>query len=301
MRATLALSLASFTLVVAAAGCGGSVVFSEGGGGSGGDEPPVASGPAPDGPGPVGPGGPVGAGGNGAVTTVAVSVVGPGPGGGAEPQRCSLTELFADPTCDACALDACCAEAEACITQLELCATRDGQVDPSSPLGGPLLACLGASCAGECGVEPVELCDSGLLLWTDDPATDAALTACFNQSCCDAFAPCTADGDLQACVECLNGVGDPDRCAAADACALEACGVGLAVIDVCGSGYLVRGLDAGNCMADGCCPEAVACTSDGADPGSCTACIAEGGGPLCNDLLACQEELCGIPVEPPGG
>lgn len=280
------LALAALTLVAAATGCGGTVVFADGGGGSGGDEPPIASGPAPDGPGPVGPAG------NGASITVGPEPS--GPGGGAAPQRCSLTEVFADPTCDACALDACCAEAEACIADVERCATPEGELDEQSRLGGALIACLQGNCSAECGVEPPtdELCSSGLLVGTDDPASDAAFTACFNASCCDAFAPCTADGDVEACIDCLNGFGDTARCSGADRCALEACGVGLAFVDVCGSGHVVRNLEVGLCMGAECCSEAVACTLNGQDPETCDACVAAGQGPLCDDLLACRA-ACG--------
>ena len=96
------LALASLLLAAAASACGGTVAFDgvdDGTGGAGGDGPPVASGPVPDGPGPVGP---VGAGGNGPGDVVSV-----GPGGGAGPTRCSLVDVFEDPTCDACALTWC--------------------------------------------------------------------------------------------------------------------------------------------------------------------------------------------------
>lgn len=289
MRRSLALALLSVAALASA--CGGSVVFTEGSGGSGGsggDEPPVVSGPAPDGPGPVGPVGPVGAGGNGPVSVTT------GPGGGAPPSRCSLDALFGDPSCDDCALDACCAEAEACIADVERCATPEGQLDPGSELGGALLACLGASCSEVCGVAPGpdELCGSGLTIATDDPAADAAFLACFNASCCDAFAPCHADGDTEACIECLYGGGDASRCSDADTCALDACGVGIAFVEVCGSGHVVRNRDVGLCMDAQCCDQAIACTSGGADPGACDACVEAGGGALCDDLLACRSRLC---------
>lgn len=209
--------------------------------------------------------------------------------------ECTLEEM-APGGCRHCLAASCCAEAEACLGALDECAPGGGGViDESTPLGAALFACMGEHCSAACGVTvPAPICGSRLSANTDEPHTSSEFVACFNASCCEELAPCVVDGDQDACVECLSGHGDDDRCAAADRCAVASCGGGLASVHVCGTALHVHGLEEAACVESACCAEVEACTSGGDDVAACESCLDDGGGPLCDALRTCRAELCGL-------
>lgn len=47
------------------------------------------------------------------------------------------------------------------------------------------------------------------------------------------------------------------------------------------------------CLEENCCEATAACTEGGEDLSGCQACLQEGGGAQCDDLIACRAE-CGI-------
>src|SRR5690606_28018250 len=117
---------------------------------------------------------------------------------------CDVEDFFADPTCDACASDACCTEAELCDANAGDCLDADGSLDPESTYGGPLVDCLVSECIDDCGSsDDTQICDSGVF-YGDDPA----VAQCLGDECCDEFNACTMNGtDPQGCVDCFNAGG----------------------------------------------------------------------------------------------
>lgn len=284
--------LGSSTVVTvgdASTGVGGST--SGGASGSGGD--PGAGGRGDGGAtgnGGSGAGGEPGAGG-GAAGSGGSGQGGSGQGGGdttGSGGGCSVEDFFSDPTCDACAIDACCAEVENCVGDIGDCLDANDVIDPDTTYGGPLLACLGASCANPCGVgSDDEICDSNIGYLDANNQPDTALNACVEATCCDDYRACTSDGaDSAACVDCLEAEGGPLCDAAIDCLAESGCLGGI-----CGSGLDSNPPDPAYeaCIEGSCCVPFDACygSATSAEVAACNACLQAGQGALCDALIDC--------------
>lgn len=240
---------------------------------------------------------------------------------------CSVETFFADPACDACALDQCCTQIELCEANPADCADAEGFLDPESTYGGPLIECLGAECLEECGSsDDAQICDSGVF-YPDDPT----VAQCLGAECCDEFNTCTMNGaDPQGCVDCFNAGGGA-QCDAAVTCADDSTCFGDDTVCLpdefrCDDGQCIPGLQRCNggvpqcaddsdeigcviicdsnigyiddngqfdpalntCVSNACCDEFMACSDDGVNADACLACLEAGGGQRCNAAIACS-------------
>lgn len=124
-------------------------------------------------------------------------------------------------------------------------------------------------------------CDFGFS--TGDPGTDQ----CIGDFCCPEFTACSGAGqNVEACWECLQQGGGP-LCDDAIACYVQSpCGGGGNTF-ICDSGVSTRDPQTDACLSAECCPEFMTCTSSGTNPQGCVSCFENGGGPLCDDAIAC--------------
>jgi len=274
--------------------------------GSGGAGPGSGgAGPGSGGAGPGSGGAGPGSGGQGPVSSVSST-------GG---DVCTVDSFFEDPVCDACALDSCCNDIEACLDDPANCVDVDGFIDADSTLGGALVACVLADCEAEC-TSANGICDSGITF--SDPDIDA----CLGLACCQEFLTCTDDGgDVNACVDCYIGGGgplcdeaisctsasgciDPVFCAGDEfSCSDGECvpfsfqcdgeadcndGSDESLCGICDSGITFGEVALDQCVGGACCDEMNGCTENGNDVQACIDCLENpNGGVQCNAALAC--------------
>lgn len=139
-----------------------------------------------------------------------------------------------------------------------------------------------------------DVCDAALTCWSDRcpredlgichtsfSTSDEQLDRCIGDACCDEYVACGEAGGAtcRACFE--NGGGSV--CDAALACQALACGY-----DSCSRGVTSGSADVDICRAVYCCADLVECNQAGEDSEGCMDCLDEGGGPRCDDLLACD-------------
>jgi hypothetical protein len=253
------------------AGCGGTVVFEEPGEG-GAPADILASGTT------VG------------VTTSAGGGGDPGPG----PASTSVTTGPSDGICesgvslfdgaeDGCLEASCCdafqACAEASSVPCDVCIDDGG----TGPTCEPALRCAADS---GCFTEADE-CSTGLSF--GDPVIDS----CLESNCCVEGLLCIQGGqDVAGCAECLQA-GGGDRCIALLLCGNDSgC---LISQGICDSGLTTNDIAIDACLTTSCCEPFVACTAFGTDAQACIDCLLEGGGPLCDDAIACDQRAgCGL-------
>lgn len=277
-----------------AAACGSS--DSTGGGGAGGDDTSTTSNAG-------------GAGSTTAAQTTATGTTTTGSttapstttGGG----ECLGEQFFTDAACDTCAQASCCGDIEACIEDFQNggtdCINEDGTFNVDGAIANSLFTCLDSNCATECGNDGAgSICDSGIGFNSDDPDT-LAYAECLSDACCDEFNFCTSNGDdIQGCIDCLSGdQANYDLCNPANDCAVANCEEGLIFVPVCDSGLGLGNVSIGTCLNDNCCDSFTACTGDGSDEAiqACIDCFnTDGGGALCDDAIACEEQFCSTAI-----
>jgi hypothetical protein len=190
----------------------------------------------------------------------------------------------------ACVSDACCDEFNTCTGNAEdiqeciACLQQGG--------GETCDAALQCEARASCDPDTSYFCDSGVGFIFAAPDLEE-LAACVSRNCCGEANECTEDGlDVQGCGTCLME-GGGDQCDALDACALDSCGLGVALHPICDSGLGHPDPVRAACASESCCDEHVACLGDtDEDFLACLECIDAGGGDLCDAAVTCMEESC---------
>ncbi len=166
--------------------------------------------------------------------------------------------------------------------------SEDGTTGGAPATGGSPSQAGSTGEGGQGGVAVSTVCNSGFEYHGDD-------LSCLSDACCDAFNDCTLDAkDVEGCIECLVA-GSGERCEAVIACKQTQC-TPVEGEPVCDSGVLVDDPELAACLTRNCCEEFVACSGNGEMVGECQACLARGGGPLCDAVIECQGANCGGPV-----
>jgi hypothetical protein len=201
-------------------------------------------------------------------------------------------DVSEDPACNACGGTNCCVEITTCYGDETgaLCFDpKTGALDTSLPDAAAMIACLQTSCEAEC-FEPTEggICTSGITYGEGNEDLDA----CLGELCCDEYLFCTSDGtDPQGCLDCFTNGGGP-LCDDAIACEEES---GCFGFPLCESGIAITEEVLAECLSTNCCVEFSSCTLDGEDVQGCLDCLEAGGGPECDDAIACDLEFaCGL-------
>jgi hypothetical protein len=224
-------------------------------------------------------------------SAITTSTSGPAPVSAASSGPGCDHELFASGELNACGNESCCAQMDICGADAAGCNIAGDSIDESLPRGADLYRCMfDAGCFG------AAVCESGVVL--DGEGQEVLEFAqCLGESCCAAFTACTAGGtDVTGCVSCLDGDGDMERCADANECALENCENGLPDHDVCDSGVVWVDFRQKACLDRLCCDAFEACSDGGEALQPCVDCFEEGGGPLCDEALACATESCSTDI-----
>jgi hypothetical protein len=208
--------------------------------------------------------------------------------------------FYTDPATNSCVQSACCDELAACGDPEAgdmACFNGDGMFDTSLPAAAALDECAyGSGCLGAI------VCDSGIGFNGEDQET-LDFAACLSTNCCEEMNFCTSDAvDIDACIECLQGdAANFDLCEPVNNCSLQNCEQGLVFIPICDSGLGTADIQGGECADENCCEPYVACTGGANAAGEpndeeqlqeCLDCLIEGGGELCDDAIACEEENC---------
>lgn len=203
-------------------------------------------------------------------------------GGGA----CGGLVWSADPACQACMHESCCATLAACdvgtpcgrlATCVLRCAANDTactdqciNTEPTGVLGlDAVSACYDTNCRTNPACE-TNVCGTKIVI------SDAACGACLSEKCCGSWEPCAKDA---ACGACLTAEPRPLSCdddalyLAASECFLEACGTACAAT-ICDSNLGTAQAACNVCLGKpdamgGCCETTKLCK---ADPG-CYGCI----------------------------
>jgi hypothetical protein len=220
--------------------------------------------------------------------------------GGAPPLECELTPFmdgfFTDPDANQCAQDNCCEELQGCGDPEAgdmSCFNQNGEFDTSLPAAGDLESCVNsAGCFG------AVICDSGIGFGDDPEPELLELTICLSDACCQEFRDCM-DEDADLCIACLNNdTGDTEICTQADACSRDNCGSGFLFFEVCDSGLGFGDPDQAACTEEFCCDDYAECVGDGSEEETeeCLDCLIEGGGNLCDGVIACEEANCSTAI-----
>ncbi len=116
---------------------------------------------------------------------------------------------------------------------------------------------------------------------------------CLNAQCCSQAEACIADFQAGGtdCVDAEGAFTDGPIAEALFACldsnCAEECGGGAGI---CETGLASENPEADACIDASCCPEFITCYgADGSNLEACNACLEAGGGPECDDYLACTE------------
>ena len=137
---------------------------------------------------------------------------------------------------------------------------------------------------------------------------DPACGDCATAVCCSELAQCasgTSCGDLVVCMQSCADQACFDQCeasfpagvAAFDAlqsCISASCSAECATPDtlICDTDLTTGEAACDACLGTSCCADFQFCVQDGADVQACIDCFDAGGGPLCDDALACAAASC---------